>query len=67
MYRYFILSLFLLTSAFTPTHAFNLAQKLAECQTHLKANRLTTTTGRGRTALPCYEAVLKKYPKNKEI
>jgi len=47
-----------------PAHAFDLSQKLAECETHLKANRLTS--GKGGTALACYEAVLKKYPTNSE-
>ncbi|MEN8219756.1 MAG: hypothetical protein ABFS56_26090, partial [Pseudomonadota bacterium] len=47
-----------------PAHAFDLSQKLAECETHFKANRLTT--GKGGTALPCYEAVLKKDPTNSE-
>jgi len=56
-----ILSLIFITM---PAHAFDLSQKLAECQTHLKANRLTT--GEGGTALACYEAVLKRYPTNSE-
>jgi Tol biopolymer transport system component len=47
-----------------PAHAFDLSQKLAECEIHFKAKRLTT--GEGGTALACYEAVLKKYPTNSE-
>jgi len=47
-----------------PAHAFDLSQKLAECETHFKANRLTT--GEGGTALACYEAVLKQDPTNSE-
>ncbi|OAD19320.1 repeat protein, partial [Candidatus Thiomargarita nelsonii] len=47
-----------------PAHAFDLSQKLAECETHFKAKRLTT--GEGGTALACYEAVLKRYPTNSE-
>ncbi len=62
MYRYLIL--FCLISVITPTHAFNLSQKLAECESHLKADRLTS--GRGGTALACYEAVLKQEPTNSQ-
>jgi len=59
------ISLFLsLIFIIMPAHAFDLSQKLAECETHFKAKRLTT--GEGGTALACYEAVLKKYPTNSE-
>ncbi|OAD23009.1 secreted protein, partial [Candidatus Thiomargarita nelsonii] len=59
------ISLFLsLIFLIMPAHAFDLSQKLVECQTHFKANRLTT--GKGGTALACYEAVLKKDPTNSE-
>ena len=34
------------------------------CEKHLQANRLTS--GKGGTALPCYQEVLKKDPKNKK-
>jgi len=61
IYPYLVLILFL---TITPTHAFNLTEKLDECQSHLNANRLTT--GRGGTALVCYEAVLKQDPTNSE-
>jgi len=64
MYRYIILTTIILINALTPTHAFNLTEKLAECQTHLNANCLTT--GTGGTALGCYEAVLKQEPTNSE-
>ncbi len=43
----------------TPT-----SQLLQQCEQHFKADRLTT--GRGGTALSCYEAVLKQDPTNKE-
>ncbi|MCK5524877.1 MAG: HEAT repeat domain-containing protein [Thiomargarita sp.] len=39
-----------------------LAQKLRECKKHFQANRLTT--GKGGTALACYQAVLKKEANN---
>jgi len=61
---YISLILILLFTVFTPAHALNLKEKLDECQTHLKANRLTT--GKGETALACYEAVLKQDPTNSE-
>jgi formylglycine-generating enzyme required for sulfatase activity len=38
------------------------SRQLATCEIHLRANRLTT--GRGGTALACYEAILKQDPTN---
>jgi formylglycine-generating enzyme required for sulfatase activity len=38
------------------------SRQLATCEIHLRANRLTT--GRGGTALSCYEAILKQDPTN---
>jgi uncharacterized caspase-like protein len=39
-----------------------LAQQLRDCESHFKANRLTT--GEGGTALVCYQQVLAKEPSN---
>ncbi|RKZ53703.1 MAG: hypothetical protein DRR16_22910 [Candidatus Parabeggiatoa sp. nov. 3] len=39
-----------------------LAEQLRECDKHFQANRLTT--GKGGTALACYQAILKKEPNN---
>jgi WD40 repeat protein len=40
----------------------DISQLLRQCERHLQANRLTT--GKGGTALMCYEAVLKQDPTN---
>ncbi len=64
LFIYLSLILLLFSSAFIPSYAFNLTQKLSECQRHLDANRLTS--GRGGTALACYEAVLQQEPTNRK-
>ena len=63
MFR-FSLVLFLLVVAM-PTNtiaASNTSQLLRECNQHLNANRLTS--GKGGTALSCYQEVLQLEPKN---
>jgi hypothetical protein len=71
MHRYLIsfFSLVFLISGFTPIHAGHwqpsnskVAKQLRVCKKHFDANRLTT--GKGGTALACYEKVLKKDPTN---
>ncbi len=57
--------LLLLTTLFTAdVHAadVSISQQLRQCEKHFKADRLTT--GKGGTALVCYQTVLKKDPTN---